>query len=658
MKKIILKQLTLTNWRGEKSRTTIFNPLTTTISGANGLGKSRHFDAFIWLLFGKDSQGRDNYEIKTRIDGNELHNVECSVVGQLDIDGQQLTLKRELSEKWVKPKGATQPVFKGNETLCWWNEVPVNVTEYKARIKEIIDESIFKMITNPKYFFNLKWQDQREILFQLAGSVTDLEIASTRPQYKALIDKISGKGLSDFKRELSARKKRLKSELSEIQPRIDQTQKLMPESQDFTSLEAQLFTVEASLAQTEKALTDAAEQSKQQNQSILEQQNRINKIRQDMQQVLWDEENKVQEAAFKARSERKQIEEQIKTLQTSISTKENHITQISEDITRLKENISKATEQANLLRQDWYKENETTYNGLATCPHCRQPLPEAMKAQALKLFNTAKQEHLQEISRKGKQQNENIRTYQHQIEESNSRKTQIRIDIDTTRQELQAAKAALEALPIIINTNINPENIKAYTTLRTQLEELQAQKDTAPSTHSHTTQAIQDRKKSLTQQRDQIRTALADRDRIRQFEQQITHLETKGKNLAQQIADVESEEYTLHQFTKTKIDECEKRINHLFNGITFRLFDYNQDDTTHENPIECCIPLVDGHYYATSNTATQLNAGLAVINVLTHFHGITAPIFIDERESVNQIIDTQSQIINLVVTQDKKLIIQ
>ena len=89
MKQVTLKSLTLCNFKGEKERTTNFNPDVTTISGGNGLGKSRHFDAFIWLLFGKDSKDRKDYEIKTRIDGKELHNVECSVSGVIAVDGEE-----------------------------------------------------------------------------------------------------------------------------------------------------------------------------------------------------------------------------------------------------------------------------------------------------------------------------------------------------------------------------------------------------------------------------------------------------------------------------------------------------------------------------------------------------------------------------------------
>ena len=200
MKQVILKSLSLCNFKGEKERTTLFNPDATTISGGNGLGKSRHFDAFIWLLFGKDTQDRKDYEVKTRVNGVELHNVECSVSGVIVIDGQEITLKRAFVEDWVKPRGQVERVFKGNHTECWWNETPVNVGEYTKRIEAIIEPSLFKMITNPAFFVGMNWKLQREQLFQLAGTITDAEIASRNPEFAVLLDKISGKTLADFKK--------------------------------------------------------------------------------------------------------------------------------------------------------------------------------------------------------------------------------------------------------------------------------------------------------------------------------------------------------------------------------------------------------------------------------------------------------------------------
>ncbi len=158
----------------------------------------------------------------------------------------------------------------------------------------------------------------------------------------------------------------------------------------------------------------------------------------------------------------------------------------------------------------------------------------------------------------------------------------------------------------------------------------------------------------MIRKRDEIKHQLTKRLQIKQYQKEIADLEAKGRDLAQKIADVEREEYVITSFTKAKIEECERRINNLFSFVKFKLFDY----TIEGNETETCVPLAGGVPFQTANTASKINAGLDIINALTRFYGVEAPIFIDNRESINALIPTNSQIINLVVSNDKELIIK
>ena len=257
MKRVQIKSITMRNFRGEQERTTMFNQKGETfICGRNGLGKTRHFDAAIWLLFGKDTADRKDYEIKTRVNGEELHECETSVTGVFDVDGREITLKRAIIEDWVKPRGATERVFKGNKTECAWNGTPISVTEYTKRVNEIIDGTLFKMVTNPEFFVNMKWQDMREQLMQMAGDVTDEAIAEGRPEFAALLDMISGKSLDDYRKELNATRRKLKAELDDVQPRIDQTQRMMPEQVDVKKIQSEIKRIDACIAEIDKSIGD------------------------------------------------------------------------------------------------------------------------------------------------------------------------------------------------------------------------------------------------------------------------------------------------------------------------------------------------------------------------------------------------------------------
>ena len=58
MKKILLKSLSLVNFKGVRDFSITFNDGITTVCGDNGTGKTTLYDAYLWLLFGKDSTGR------------------------------------------------------------------------------------------------------------------------------------------------------------------------------------------------------------------------------------------------------------------------------------------------------------------------------------------------------------------------------------------------------------------------------------------------------------------------------------------------------------------------------------------------------------------------------------------------------------------------
>lgn len=652
MKQVILKSLTFCNFKGEKERTTNFNADVTTISGDNGMGKSRHFDAFIWLLFGKDTQDRKDYEVKTRINGQELHNVECSVSGVIVVDGEEITLKRSFVEDWVKPRGKVERVFKGNHTECWWNDTPVNVSEYTKRVETIIDSSVFKMITNPAFFVNMNWKLQREQLFQLAGTITDAEIASQNPDFAKLLDKISGKSLADFKKELSARKKRLQDELTQIQPRIDQTHKMMPEKEDFNAIEKEIQEIDHEISEIDKAIADATAAIRKQYEGEQAKQNKVNALKSECQKIVFDAKTKAQDEAFAANAERREIESKIKAKERDVELTDREIASGESQVSKTKNEIEQIKASQDKLRESWFAENAKTYNGETVCPHCGQPLPDEMIENARELFTKAQSEKCDEITAKGQE-------YGRKVDELNKRVDEIENDIANAKKtkeslfrDIEVLKAKFTTIPVFEVADIAPESIPEWVAKQKEIADIEATISTDNSNVN--TDELQKQKAECNTKRAALVERYSKRHTIARCETEIANLESRGKELAQMIADAEREEYTIEQFTRTKVDECENRINAMFKFVSFRLFDYTIDG----NAVETCIPTIGGIPYGSANTASKINAGLDIINTLCKFYGVCAPIFIDNRESINEIVETESQIINLVVTRDKFLTIK
>jgi DNA repair exonuclease SbcCD ATPase subunit len=651
MKKVTLKSLTLTNFRGEKSRTTQFNDSVTSIVGGNGLGKSRHFDAFTWLLFGKDTEGRDNFNVRTVVDGEPLHRVECSVVGALDVSGETVILKRGVAEKWVKPRGQIEEIFKGEETETYWNDVPVNLGEYQRRVAEIVHPEVFKMITNPLFFVGMDWKLQREQLIQIAGTVTDAEIAASNPEFAALLDRISGKSFSDFKAEISARKKRLKADLLQIQPRIDQTRKLMPKTLDFAAAENEITALEKQAADIDRAIADKNEAQRLYFEGLQKKREAINDLKKAAQDVLFAEQTKAKEAFFEKSKERKELELLVRESGDAIAALQRSIERNEKVIIEIKAGIDDMRSSNNALREKWAKVNAEEYSGQLICHTCGQSLPESMIDRARDLYDKDKEEHLAAIVVTGKRLNEEIAAEEKELAAFVEGVAKDKDALTENGNELAYMVACLEGTPVEVERKVIPEEIPEYAALSRKIADAEA----AIAGETHLLRSDEQiRKRNLSAQIDALKAVLKDRDLIAEYSAEIANLEVQGNALAQQIADVEREEFVMQQFSKARIDECTSRINGLFKHVTFKLFKY----TIEGNELETCDALVDGVPFKVANTSGQINAGLDIINALTKHYGISAPVFIDRRESVNQLIDTDSQIINLVVSNDKELIIK
>ncbi len=154
-------------------------------------------DAFLWLLFGKDSTDRTAFEVKHISQNGNGSPKDVEVEGTLMVDHQELTLKRVFWEKWVKKRGSATSEFSGHETILYFNEVPVSLREYQDKNASICGEDTFKMLTSPYYFPSLNWKAQRRILFEIAGGeVPDKQIAQGAREFETLLGDLTGKNIA------------------------------------------------------------------------------------------------------------------------------------------------------------------------------------------------------------------------------------------------------------------------------------------------------------------------------------------------------------------------------------------------------------------------------------------------------------------------------
>ncbi len=674
MKKVVtLKELRLINFKGIKNLTATFGAVTE-ISGANATGKTTINDAFTWVLFGKDAQGNSDtkFGIKTvGADGNAIEKIDHEVTAILDVNGETVELRRVYAEDWIKPRGSVETVLKGHTTSYFYNGVPLKEGEYRAKINAIVEEAVFKMITNPLHFAGLDWQAQREMLLRIAGGVTFEEIAANRAEFAALLAQLSGKDLAEFKAETSARKRKIQDELDKIPARIDEITRATPAAPDYEALEAEKKRLTTALEEVDKAMADRAEASRQHYQKAQETQGKINDLRTKQQDVVY----KAKEAARKEFYEKnaaateannkltaarreyddyaKATKKEFDDLQGKISTAEAAVTDLEK--------------QVEAKRNEWHTRNAETYQadgeGLV-CPVYKTLCSDASvlkldteaKGRAKKAFDERKEADLSAITKAGGELNAKIEGHKADAEAAQKQLDELTETSIEKSQEFEAEitrlKGIVDSTPAVEDQpEINAEDLAEYVDLAAQIKELSASANEGPTAD---TSELTAQKRSLTGELDEVKRKLSLRSVIEANNARKADLGKQERDLSQQKADLEKQEFVAEELTKARMSEVERRVNQKFKLVRFRMFDRQLNGG--EKPD--CIATVDGVKFGDLNNACKINAGLDIINTLCEFHEVSAPIFVDNAEAVNELLPVAAQLVKLVVTTSKELQIQ
>lgn len=637
--------LEMQNFKGCQSQVTELSEAGAVISGRNGSGKTRHFDAFFWCLFGKDSQDRKDYELKTRdSQGTQLQKVETSVTATMRINDEVIKFKRAFVEDWVKPRGQKEQVLKKHHTECFINDVPMSVGEYTKRVTEIMDDSLMKMLTNPLYFATMDWKKQREMLFNIAGSVTDKQIAEGNADYSKLLDELSGKSMEDYRKEIAMRKKKAKDELSQVQPRIDQTYSLMPKDQDWSLIANQINDCDERLEHLENEINDSDVQMAELLADNAKKRAKIEELKADKQRLVAEANQKLRQDSMASEEAERKMRKTIKDYEWKIVDIELAIGDSKKNIERNESNKARLVEDIKQLRQDWYnKYKETIPEDSSICPHCGQKLPWDRVSEIRDRFEKDKTEALESMTARGKQLNK-------ELEEEESRlvfQKSIMEDLTAKKEEyadfLEKAKKEYEANHQETKV-LKESDLKECGIIDLQIQQIQ---NSIQEPKKNTTADVAKEEKRMTREhRDALVKILNDRETRDEMKKEIDKLEERGRFLAGEIAGIEQKEDIISSFTKAKIRECESRVNHLFTLVKWKLFDY----TLEGGEFEVCTPMVNGVPFPSANTAGRIQAGLDIIKVLQNFFNTQAVIFIDNRESIQDIPDMNgTQIINLQV---------
>ncbi|HBE8801676.1 DUF2813 domain-containing protein [Clostridioides difficile] len=647
MKAILLKSLDIENFKGIKELHIDFNNVTN-VFGENATGKTSIFDAFTWVMFDKDSKNRSVFEIKPLDQQNKvIRGLVTTVTAVLEVNNKEIKLTKKYEEKWTRKRGELEATFTKNETTYMINDTPIKKSEYVKEIAKIAEEEQFKLLTNPYFFSNeLNWKKAREVILEICGDITIEQIIETKQELTPLITEFEKENNIDkIIKNRKATKNNLSKEKEEIPIRVNECNNSMYNI-DFEEIEVQLNAKKADLEAVEDNLLNGTKTNEQ----ILKDKEKIFELKQETQSIK-------QSASEKGNKKRNELLKEKDDLQYNIKNLRNNLVYLERD-NELKETLRKrAIEKTTNLRDKWTKKSKETLDLSVIqteCPTCKRPLDlediEEKKKEMLDNFNLNKAKELKEIAELGKSKNDDVELFNTEIE-------RLKVDINKTLEEIQGKAVLLDKIKKELESTKSTEiysadEEKRLTEISAEIKELEEKinnKDVDKNIDE-----LKENKKKLAVEIELLNKELVKRDINKELLDRKEQLLEKEKELGIELAHQEKILNLCELFIKTKVSLLESNISSKFKNVTFKLF----KEQINGGIEETCEALVDGVPFSNVNTAGQINGGLDIINTLSNHFGVKMPIFIDNRESVNDLIDIDSQVINLIVSNDNPLKIE
>ena len=637
-----IKSITFQNFKGCKNATYTFDGKNVTVCGANGSGKTTIFDAFTWLLFGKDSLDNAKFEIRPLDkDGKQIDNVEICVSATLEIDGKEVELKKTQKQNWVKKRGTQNPVLQGNVNEYEIDGYPRSEKDYKEYINGIVSDDLFKMLTNPTYFPNMPWKEQRATIMKFASEVTDIELATENRGFDGLIDELAkAPSTDDIKNKYQKSLNELKKKQIELPVRIDEQSKNKVDI-DVAELELLKNSLNEQIADVKSKIADTDKQFEE-----------YQKLSDGIMELKFAESDLVRKANKENIKKRRELDDKITDLKYAIDkcTRDFDVSVV--EIDKANKNIESYELELKTVRDLWKSLNAMKFDkDEENCQMCGQKLPQEKIDILVSDFEDRKAKSLADTTERGNKLKSLADSEKERLKKLNDGFSELVKEKTNKKEELLSLEKQLSELPTSIDVT-GTEEYKAIQSQIAEKEQAMSQMNSADEVRKSLNAELEDLQSQLTETEKQI--ALSDNNI--KIDERIEELQEEQRITAQKIADVEKMLYLLDEFIKYKLDKISDSINAMFDGISFKLFDIQLNGGVKE----VCEVTYNGVPFQSLNNGHRIIAGLQIIKALQKLYGAYLPIFIDNAESVNDfnLPDMPCQLIKLKVSDDKDLRIE
>ena len=641
--KMQLISLTVDNFKSFQHREFRFDGRSASIYGENGTGKTSIYDAFTWLLFGKDSKGDKDFGIKPTIqEGEHAGEVKdsgaiTSVEAVLQVDGVERKLKRTYYEVWSTKRGSAEKTRDGHSSDYFVDDVPVKKNEFDRRVGEIVPEDKFKLLTSLFYFSKqLPWRSRRATLFDVAAVATDDEILTSDPRFAPLASAMRGLTMDDYRKKLTAQRKGLNKTREDTPARLDECKKTVEDLSgiDFAALERQRAEAQAKRTQAQRELDQAEHDG-----GRTELQNQLTGIRNELGRLENDNAaHRLAQQQAQGIDEAAPIRQSLNAIRIQEARRQNDLEYLCGRQKSLESEIS-------ACRARWNDVNGEEFKG-GVCPTCGQTLPQDKLEASMAAFEQDKDRRKREAVDAANRAKSALKGVQEDI----AKLEQESVDSQKQTAELTARLQQLESAPKAEVTDMDDYAVRKAE-LEAQAAELRGKMDGPDRQSEEHRKALRDALDEADRELDRLSGELAKKATLEYTNKRMEELRAQAAAASNELNQLDGMLYLCDEFTRYKVKFIEESINRRFSLVRFRLF----REQINGGLEDCCDVLVKGAAVGDNlNTGAEFLAGVDIISTLSRCYGTYVPLFIDGAESVTEPLSADTQTIRLVASENDK----
>lgn len=656
---MIIKHIDIHNFMGVKELSTDFYQKTS-VSGANGTGKTCLRNAIMYVLLNKLADGSAADGIRPHgKDGVDVDYVDITVALTVEIDGRDVELKKIEKQKWVKHRGSESPIFEGNETSYEVNGIPKKAKDFASYINDIVDAETLLYGTNAQALLSLDTKKRRAKIMSLVGDSSLESIAAADEKY-AEITPMLADGTID---ELIARSRKIikakNDDLKAIPVRIDEVSKQKVDI-DTAELELHRNGLKEQIAKINDEISSGSNRAEL---------NDLQDQKMSLQFEIGDCRRKASEELLKKRHD---LNRNLTTFEMQADDTRSGIAELERRIAGVQQTIEADTAEIEEMKPQYQAAKEKVFDASSwvfdesttVCSLCGQTLPderikalrtefEVRKSEAEKKFNKERDAEIERIKTTGNEKAVKVKEAKKWIEDHQSKLSGLKEALKAFDEQIADLKSKLALLPTEADLTENKE----YQALLGKEQELD-RKIAVLESQSVDTQALEEKKAEIESELQAVDSQIARATANAEIDERIAELTQQQRTLAQEIANEERRRDLLEDLNKRYVEVLTDKVNSYFKVVKWRMF---KPLITNSGYDQICEPCIDGtSYYRNLNHGNRILAELDICQTFQNIGGVKLPITIDDAESVDswRIPDVDRQLIIFKRTDDKSLMVK